>query len=158
MGMFSQPSAENLFLQDHATILANSFNHWTGKNLLGSEFSPTQTAFQIFYAPFVVVSHDLAEDPVFNYANQTALTLFGMSWDEFTTMPSRLSGEAINRVEREKLLARVKDSGYSHGYQGIRITKEGRRFTINNAVVWNLLDDEGRDVGQAAMFKEWVFL
>ncbi|MEE9398554.1 MAG: MEKHLA domain-containing protein [Methylococcales bacterium] len=156
--MFSKPSAENSFLQGHAAILTNSFYHWTGKNLVGSEFSPTETAYQLFFAPFVVVSHDIAKDPVFNYANQTALSLFGMQWDEFTTMPSRFSGEAINRIERNKLLIRVQDSGYSEGYQGIRVTKEGRRFAISNAVVWNLLDDEGRGVGQAAKFKEWVFL
>ena len=157
MATVKKPSEENLFLMDYVAILLNSFNHWTGKNLIESEasISPIQAALQLFYAPFAVVSHDTAEDPVFNYANQTALTLFGMSWEEFTAMPSRFSAEPANRTERARLLAEVTVKGYSDDYQGIRIAKDGKRFCIKNAVIWNLLDDDGFNCGQAAMFNQW---
>lgn len=40
------------------------------------------------------MSHGLEVDPVFNYANQCALDLFEMTWEDFIKLPSRLSAEA----------------------------------------------------------------
>ncbi|MEI9986339.1 MAG: MEKHLA domain-containing protein [Aliidongia sp.] len=42
-------------------------------------------------APFALLAHDTAPDPHFIYANKTAQACFEYSWDEFTTLPSRLS-------------------------------------------------------------------
>jgi len=50
------------------------------------------------------------------------------------------------------------ESGIVHGYTGVRITAEGRRFAIGGADVWNLVDGNGRHRGQAATFAEWQFL
>lgn len=106
-------------------------------------------------APFALVSHGTQADPVFNYANRTALELFGMSWTEFTAMPSRLSAGPVERSERDSLLERVARDGYIDDYSGIRIAKGGRRFLIRNATVWSLLDAKGLYYGQAAMIPEW---
>ncbi|MFM8790377.1 MAG: MEKHLA domain-containing protein [Chthoniobacterales bacterium] len=40
-------------------------------------------------------------------------------------------------------------------YSGIRISKNGRRFRSKNATVFNLSDDAGLYVGQAATFADW---
>ena len=41
------------------------------------------------------------------------------------------------------------------GGMGVRISAGGRRFRIDRAVVWNLVDDEGAYRGQAASFAVW---
>jgi len=117
-----------------------------------------ETARALFHAPFAVVSHDTADDPVFNYANQKALELFEMDWQSITHTPSRLSAETVNREERQRLLAQVSANGFIDDYSGVRISASGRRFRIENATVWNLVDAEGRNAGQAAMFSNWLFV
>jgi len=107
------------------------------------------------WASFAVVSHNTASDPVFNYANRTALQLFEMSWTQFTALPSRLSAEPMLQEERERLLQRVAERGFIEDYSGVRISASGRRFIIRNATVWNLQDEQGRPYGQAALLREW---
>lgn len=108
----------------------------------------------VYRAPFALVSHGTEEDPIFNYANHLALEAFGYTWDEWITLPSRFSAEAPNREARQKLLDSVRQRGYSDGYRGIRIGKQGR-FEIRAAKVWNLLDWTGTARGQAACFSDW---
>ena len=73
-------------------------------------------------------------------------------------MPSRLTAQALEQDERARLLSQVSEQGYIGDYRGIRITKAGRRFLIERATVWNLLDESGAFYGQAATFSEWRFL
>ena len=138
--------------------MARSLNHWTGRALLPGLFNPLGLAKNIFEAPFVLVAHGTEADPVLNYGNATALSLWEMSWDELTRTPSRLTAEAPNREERARLLAAVTKNGFIDDYSGIRISKNGRRFRIAQATVWNLLDERGAYCGQAAMFSQWEFL
>jgi hypothetical protein len=106
-------------------------------------------------APFVVVAHDTSADPRFIYANRSAQACFEYDWNEFTALPSRLSAESPNRTERQTLLDSVAARGFISGYRGLRIAKSGRRFWIEQGVVWNLIDMKGRKRGQAATFPSW---
>lgn len=142
----------------HAQILARSLKHWTGRDLLPGNLSPSELSDKLFHAPFVQVSHGTEADPILNYGNATALALWEMSWAELTRTPSRLTAEAPNREERARLLAAVTERGFIDDYSGIRISKTGRRFRIARATVWNLLDEHGQHCGQAAMFSHWEFL
>lgn len=151
------PPEENHFQLEHARLLNSSYRRLLGKALIPGIDSDEQFAGALFCAPFAVVSHNTAADPVFNYANLTALRLFAMDWDEFTSLPSKLSAEPVNQAERQRLLAEVTTKGYIDNYQGVRIAKTGQRFMIKNAVVWNLIDEAGYQ-GQAACFAEWEFL
>jgi MEKHLA domain len=54
---------------------------------------------ELFAAPFVIVSHDTQADPVLNYGNRAALTLWEMSWEELTRTPSRLTVEPVARCD-----------------------------------------------------------
>ena len=155
---WTQPDKSNRFLAQHVDVMLNSLKHWTGKALFADSMNDEERAKRLFYAPFAIVSHNTAADPIFNYANQTALTLFEMTWAEFTALPSRLSAEAPYREERDRLMAEVERNGFIADFSGIRISKNGRRFRIEDALVWNLLDDEGNVCGQAAMFDQWHFL
>jgi PAS domain-containing protein len=151
------PSPGNRYLADHARLLLASYARLTGRELVATG-EPAVCARALYEAPFVVVSHDTAPDPVFNYANLAAQRLFGMGWDEFLTVPSRFSAEPVARAERERLLRRVAEQGYIDDYAGVRIAKDGRRFRIEAAVVWNLTGRNGRPAGQAATFARWEYL
>ena len=152
------PNAAKDSLQEHTALLLYSFAYWTGKSLMDGTLTREEQAKALFHAPFALVSHNTASDPIFNYANRQALTLFEMSWEEFTRLPSRLSAETMHQEEREHLLATVARQGYIDDYRGIRIAKSGRRFWIENAIVWNLIGADNRCCGQAAMFDTWKFL
>jgi hypothetical protein len=146
------------FVIAQTQTLARSLKHWTGRDLSPGDFSPTELAEKIFQAPFVVVSHGTEADPVLNYGNAAACALWEMSWAELTRTPSRLTAEAPNREERARLLAAVTQRGFIDDYSGVRISKTGRRFRITRATVWNLISDNSRPCGQAAMFTHWEFL
>lgn len=153
------PSEENQFHHEHVALLLSSYQRWIGKNLLDAEPSePAAIAKQLFESPFVVVSHDVSADPVFNYGNHAALELFEMDWQDFTALPSRKSAEPMNRDERARLLATVAAQNYIDDYSGVRISSQGKRFHIPQATVWNVVDDRGTYRGQAATFSEWKFL
>jgi hypothetical protein len=146
------------FLIDHTTCLLRSFRHWTGRNLIPASGSPEARARHLFNVPFVVISHGIDDDPVLNYGNQAALTLWEMSWEDFTKMLSRVTAEPMEQAERARLLTEVSKKGFMDGYRGVRISKTGRRFRVENATVWNLLDEQDRYCGQAATFSRWTYL
>jgi hypothetical protein len=146
------------FVIAHSQILARSFRKWTGHDLLPGLFNPAGLARCVFEAPFALVSHGTEADPVLNYGNASALSLWEMSWEELTRTPSRLTAEAPNREERARLLATVAARGFIDDYSGVRISKTGRRFRIARATVWNLLTEDGQPCGQAARFRDWEFL
>jgi hypothetical protein len=99
-----------------------------------------------------VLAHAISDDPVLVYGNQAALELWGYDWDDFTSMPSRLTAEPDERADRAAVMAEVARTGWSSSYSGVRVRSDGRRFRIVDATVWNVLDDMGGLVGQAATF------
>jgi hypothetical protein len=142
----------------HAGKVARSFRHWLGRELLPGVSEPKALARALFDAPFVLVSHGTQADPILNYGNRAALALWEMSWEELTRTPSRLTAEPVAREERARLLAEVTQHGHIANYAGVRISKSGRRFRITQAIVWNLLDENGAHYGQSAMFDRWDYL
>lgn len=143
----------------HARRLCVSFEHWTGRSLLSeTPNDDLELARRLFYWPQPVLSHGIEADPILNYANQAALALWELSWSELVQMPSRLTAEPMAQLERATLLAQAAAQGYTSNYSGIRISRSGRRFQIKNAWIWNVIDDNGQTLGQAATFGEWYFL
>lgn len=145
-------------LIEHVQRLLDSYRHWTGRELVPAGKSPDECVEALFFQPFVVLSHGTQGDPVLNYGNQAALTLWEMTWEEFTSMPSSLTAEPINRAERARLLSQVANYGFISDYHGVRISKSGRRFLIEQGTVWNILANNGKYVGQAATFDRWTYL
>lgn len=139
-------------------LLLRTFRQKVGRDLIPRNGSPEDQARALFLAPFVVASHGTEADPVLNYGNRTAQDLWEMSWEQFVRTPSRMTAEPENREERARLLEQAAIRGYIDHYQGIRISRTGRRFRVKNAVVWTLVDDTNRPCGQAATFSEWEFL
>lgn len=142
-------------MENHARLLLDSFERATGRRLLTYDPATRTAAQALDDAPFVLLSHGTEADPVLNYGNRLALQLWEMGWETFTSMPSRLTAEPMARKDREKLLADAKRQGYSDGYRGVRIASSGRRFEIQEAIIWSLIDEEGIYRGQAATFAKW---
>ena len=143
---------------EHVQLLLDSFARLLGRDLVPRDASPVEQARLLFESAFVVVSHGTEADPVLNYANATALQLWEMDLATFVQTPSRLTAEPVHRDERARLLERTRRDGYVDDYAGIRISQSGRRFRIEQAIVWNLVDDAGKNRGQAATFDRWTQL
>ena len=158
MKIHAYPDQSNAYLAEHIGLLERSYFQLLGEPLLARKKHGENLAERLFYAPFVLLSHDIGADPLFNYANKAALALFEIEWQQLIRTPSRLSAEPVNQEQRERLLAQVSKSGFISNYQGIRISQTGKRFRIKNAVVWNLFDRVGKYQGQAACFSEWLLL
>lgn len=142
-----------------AQRIVDSHRLLTGRDLLPAGVrDAAAVAAALQHSPLVVVSHGLEADPVLNYGNAAALALWEMPWDMFTRTPSRLTAEAPERGERERLLAAVSSQGFVDDYAGVRVSGTGRRFMIEQATVWNLLDERGARCGQAAAFAVWRYL
>ncbi len=136
-------------------LLLDSYRHWTGRELLERTGSPEERARALFAAPFVVVSHGTEPDPILNYGNRIAMELFELDWARLTRMPSRLTAEPVNQAERERMLVQAAARGYIDDYKGVRISATGRRFRVENALVWNVVDQTHKLHGQAATFARW---
>jgi hypothetical protein len=137
-------------------LLAGSYFRLVGERLVPPEYDNLDAVRWLYEeAPFCVLAHSTDTDPIFIYGNKTAQTCFEYSWDELTSLPSRLSAEEHNREERQRLLDAVKRHGFATGYRGLRIARSGRRFWIENVTVWQLVDRGGVLRGQGAVYGQW---
>ena len=149
---FTSPDFQR-FIARHTGLLCASYTHWTGQLL-----SADCAAESLWHAPFAIVSHGVETEPIFNYGNALALSIFDYTWQEFTQLPSKQSAEPMNQTARRDLLDKVAKYGYVDDYEGIRIDSNGHRFLIQQATVWNLLDEHGNYYGQAAKIEQWQTL
>jgi hypothetical protein len=136
-------------------LLARSHLRLTGRALVPEGGDLVQA---LWTAPHVIVAHGTQADPVFFFGNRAALARFETDWATFTAMSSRLSAEPMLRAQRQALLDRVARDGFIADYAGIRIAVTGRRFRIEGATVWMLIDSAGAVHGQAAAFDRWTAL
>ncbi len=141
----------------HSLRILRSFEYWTGRSLLDVNGSVQEIAQALFAAPFALVSHGTEPDPIFNYGNQRALQLWELSWQDFTKMPSRKTAEEVVQEERNRLLAETTTKGFSD-FSGVRITSTGKRFSIKDGILWNLLDENDQYCGQAAVYSNYEFI
>lgn len=147
------PGSENGFQSAHARLLLSSFARVTGRPLLEAA-----DAEALYHAPFPVLSHNTAADPVLTHGNTAAQELWEMGWDQLTALPSRLTAEPAHRDQRDAMFAEMRAKGFISNYSGVRISASGRRFEIRNAVIWPLLGPDGEKLGEAATFRDYVFL
>jgi PAS domain-containing protein len=141
---------------DSAQLILANYRRLFGRDLVTVD-DPARAAEILFGAPPAVLSAlgPFGSDHLFNYANRTALELFEYPWDELIGQPSSRSAEPVHQDERRRLLDEVGRQGFIRNYTGIRISRTGRRFRIVHATVFNLLDENGTYLGQAATFARW---
>ena len=139
-------------MKPYLELLSNSYKNFLKEELIGN-------LDDLDKADFVCASHYYYEDePKFIYGNQKALELWELDKESFIGMPSKFTAEELEREERQKMLDEVNRNGFIKNYSGVRISSTGRRFMINNALVWNVLDESGQTVGQAVKFDDYEFL
>jgi MEKHLA domain len=136
-------------------MLVSSYRRYVGAEpafLAGGEATPEWLYERSSHC---VLAHDTGSVPHFIYANRTAQRCFEYDWDEIVGLPSHLSAEPGGRAERQRLLDAVACDGFATGYSGLRIAKSGRRFWIEDGILWQLIDTGGVVRGQAASFGRW---
>jgi PAS domain-containing protein len=136
----------------YEALLVSSYKIVTGRELCDN------IASNIYEIESPIVSHGTQSDPIFCYANLAAQKLFEYSWDEFVSIPSRLSAEPDEREERQYLLERAMRDGYVDDYSGVRISKSGQRFRIFDTTLWQVIDELGNLYGQAAIIRGWEYM
>lgn len=139
-------------------VILNSFRRWLGRELIERTGDPLDESRRLYEAPRVVVAHGTQEDPLLDYANAAAVTRWETTLPELLGVPSRLTAEPLARPDRQRLLDETRARGCIENYAGVRISRRGKRFRIEGAVVWNLVDEAGQSVGQAATFDAWTDL
>ena len=149
-----QPPYRQPDINAYSALLVASYQKQTGQPLLAEGADLAQ---RLYEAPFVVISHGMQADPVFCYANLVAQQLWQMEWAEFTAMPSRLSAEPMLQAERDRLLDTAHRLGYVENFAAIRIAKNGQRFELADNVLWNVVDVDGVQQGQACVIRRWIF-
>jgi len=141
---------------DFCDLLVSGYRRTVGREPGFPEHGAHRSAEWLYaQASHPVLAHNTDPDPRFIYANKAAQACFEYGWDEIVSLPSRLSAEPVDREERQRLLDDVARQGFTTGYSGWRIAKSGRRFFIEDGVVWQLIDEDGAVRGQAATFAKW---
>ena len=139
--------------------MLDSYHQLLGKNLLEDPSTETaERARQLYELDAVVLAHGNQPDPIFCYGNHAALKLWEIDLPTLLTMPSRKSAEPVERTERSEMLTRGLEKGFIADYEGIRISATGKRFLVRNATIWNVFDESGERIGQAATFRDWEYV
>jgi hypothetical protein len=61
-------------------------------------------------------------------------------------------------ADRNVLFEKTNHYGFASHYLGVRITKEGRRFLIKDALLWRVIEETGTSLGHAVVFDNWEFI
>ena len=144
-----------------AAMLLHSYQPGFGRPLIAAtQPAPSQRVLcqELFTCGFPVLAHGTEDDPKLSYANAAALQLWETHWDELIGMPSRLTAPETERAERSSALGQAQRLDAVQNYRGLRISRKGRQFMINNARIWTLWDAGGRVCGQAACFSDWWWI
>ena len=142
----------------HSKRILKSYESISGITLFDSKYSDEYRSYLLYHAPYVVVSHGIQQDPIFNYGNLIAQQLWQLDWNQFTALHSRLSAESERAEDRQRLLNEAAQKGYIDNYEGIRISSTGVRFRIQKVLLWNLPDEANIKIGQVALFRDWTNL
>ena len=143
-------------IQQQAKLLASSYHAALGRPLIFGVSEPSVD--EILRANFALLSHGTEADPLFNFGNDLALTLFERSFEDFVRLPSRKSSGQTRDEDRIRLLDEVARNGYIENYSGVRVSASGPKSEISNAVVWTAGDEHGVYRGQAAKISTWRYL
>lgn len=165
--------------EGHVALLDRSLRQLTGCGILervgwsnDSDTSALLTNSRYALYSHGIVKPDMIDGAINNYANFGALAFFGVTYKQFVQLPcSRIAPPGFHQkrlgeiMEELELQAEMAEAGSTQGegcrgslenYSGMRcrldLTNQGLTFLIKNAVIWNIVDDEGKYYGQATLF------
>lgn len=146
------------WLEAHSRLLLSSWRYWAGTALCEEAERAGAAGPVLFAWPAVLLSSRADAGQTLNYGNAAALRLWEMEWEQMDGMPSEQTAEPAQREARAAFLRRVEFEGMIRDYSGVRVSRSGRRFRIERATVWSLVDERGARHGMAAMFRDWTEL
>ncbi|MBY7699337.1 MEKHLA domain-containing protein [Vibrio harveyi] len=146
-------SISDIYIKN-ARIINYNFNRIFGSSL----FTDETCISDIWKSNFAIISHNSESEPIFNFANENALELFEMEYEDFIRLPSEFSAEFDEIEEWNELLKQVHSNGFIKGYTGTRVSATGLRFKIIDAIIFNLYDFDYNYFGQAAVIPKWEYV
>ena len=132
----------------HIQMLDNSLHNLTGKGIIerigiSDNIDNLSTQKEFVYKNicmnerWVLISHGIEEDPIYNFVNVAGLKAFVRTWDEFKKLPSRQSVvfQTTDEKLRIELMKKVTTCGFVEGASGIRVRGDGQFLRLVDAVV-----------------------
>ena len=141
----------------HISRLVRSYTVLTGRDLVPYDANPLVLAERVQRAPVILMSRSFDRDELPAYGNDLALNLWQQSWDQFTASPA---ADETGASEEERVMWRQAHDlalavGHADVVSGVLSAGQGRRSRFTRATIWNVLDDDGRVVGQATLLSTW---
>src|SRR6476659_4618299 len=88
----------------HCKLIEKNYKFWTGKELFEGRLNELELSEKMYNAPFVILSHGIQADPIYNYVNLKAQQLWEYTWDEMIKLPSRRSAGTNETAQRLELI------------------------------------------------------
>lgn len=144
----------------HLARVVRSYTVLTGRDLVAYDPNPSVLAERVQRAPFILMSRSFERDALPAYGNDLALNLWQQSWDQFTASP--VSDESDASDEEHRMWRQANElalaAGHADVVSGALSAGSGRRIRFTRATIWNVLDDDGRIVGQATLLPTWRWI
>lgn len=112
----------------------------------------------VWSGDFALLTHRGDPRAMLNYGNMFALGLWECDWQQFTATPSSATAPDDDRASREAMMQQVVRDGFVSGYEGRRVSRNGRPFLIQDVTIWRLLEENGDSFGVAAIFRRYSYL
>jgi MEKHLA domain len=143
------PASANDWQDAYIRRVAASFARVTGAPLVEGALNGARA----WFGDFALLTHRGDDKDTMNYGNAFALALWECGWDDFTGVPSEVTAPPEDRAERAIAMQKVVTDNFVRGYRGRRISRKGRLFTIEDGVIWRLMDETGEAFGVGAFFR-----
>lgn len=108
-------------------------------------------AIKLHHAPYPLFAYDGNDNPKYTYMNLAAQRLFKVEQHEVKHLHVTETTEELLRKNLLNFIQEVKSKKRYLSYSGLRITKNGERFRLENAYLWVIYDDHKQYIGQGCM-------
>lgn len=160
----------------HVQLLDQSLRRWTGRGIMDripnsitsrdDDLDSILTSSRYALYSHGVLTPDMIDGAVINFGNFAALSTFGLTWKQFVQIPCcRMAPPGFHQnnlgqtLEQLELAAQTQPEEKSHQvierYSGLRSAlgeEQQTTFRVRDAVIWNVIDNEGKYYGQATFF------
>lgn len=130
------------FYVQHSLLIYESFtNNFIEFPIHFSD--PVDLVLKLYHAPFIVFSVDNSETPKYNYLNYRAQQAFEINRNNLNnfylkdSVPEQLQNNLLGFTKH------IRETGKFSNYNGVRMSRGGNQFRLNNAYVWSLLSSDG---------------
>lgn len=134
-----------------ATVILDSFRRSVGRDLVARSGDPADDANRLFELPQAVLAHDASTQPLLDWVNAAAAAAFDATPEILIGRPSSATAPPDATADRRQLFEILARRGFVTGYSGVRISLTGRRFIIDDVIVFALADAAGHPAGHAAV-------